>query len=320
MADRVMLAANEKWNERKVQAHLDEAGFLYMQPKIDGMRVFVSPELAPQSRSGKIFKQRHLHRWLGDHPSLAFSDGEVVGGHQYDPTSFRQAMSNIRAEDGTPDFTYYMYDTQHPDTVGYDYDTRRARIANILRHLGDAQNPEGREYHARLILTPQIKVHTLEQIYTNEVKLIAEGWEGGILRRNDRPYKCGRATFSQGSLLKLKRFEDAEAIVVGYEPWEVNDNEPTQSPLGYTVRSSHQENLRPIDRLGVLKVELLTDRSIKFGIGVMRGVTHEDRDRLWANRDSLIGKIAKFEHQGYGGGYDKPRTPVFIGWRNEFDL
>ncbi|WP_416383265.1 hypothetical protein, partial [Parvimonas sp. D4] len=75
-----------------------------------------------------------------------------------------------------------------------------------------------------------------------------------------------------------------------------------------------------MERLGALKVELLTDRSVRFSIGVFKGWTHADRDRLWADRDTLIGRILKFKHQGYGGGYDAPRTPVGLGWRSPIDL
>ena len=39
---RVMLADNSGWNEAKVQRHLDEAGYLIQQPKIDGMRVHIN--------------------------------------------------------------------------------------------------------------------------------------------------------------------------------------------------------------------------------------------------------------------------------------
>jgi DNA ligase 1 len=137
-----------------------------------------------------------------------------------------------------------------------------------------------------------------------------------MLRRPDKPYKFGRSTNRGGELIKLKRYEDAEAVVIGFEPWYENQNEATESELGYQTRSAHQENKVPLDRLGTLKCRLLTDESVEFDIGVMQGVTHAERDRLWTVRESLIGAICKFKHQGYGGGYDKPRTPVFLNWRD----
>lgn len=318
---RVMLADNSGWNEEKVQRHLDEVGYLIQQPKIDGMRVFVGDDCTPLSRSGKPWKQRHLRKFFGDYPSLRYSDGEVVSGLQYDPTSFRESMSGIRAEDGSPEFTYYIFDYAQPDWALCTYESRRMKITTILNELGaGTYTEEGNGYVAKLILCPQTKVTSLEEIYALEIEHLAAGWEGSIIRRDDRAYKFGRSTINEGALLKLKRFEDAEAIVVGYEPVYENHNEAFTGPLGFTNRSAHQENLRPIDRLGVLQVELLTDRSVKFGIGVFRGLTHSDRDGLWVARETLIGRICKFKHQGYGGGYDKPRTPVWLGWRSPIDL
>ncbi|MEB3059503.1 hypothetical protein, partial [Parvimonas sp. D9] len=80
-------------------------------------------------------------------------------------------------------------------------------------------------------ICPSYAVSSLDEIYRREEEAIANGWEGGILRRNDRPYKHNRCTPNDGNLTKLKRFEDAEAIVVGYEAWEVNGNEATVSEL-----------------------------------------------------------------------------------------
>lgn len=311
MTIKPMLADNKPWNENIVQAHLDTDGFLFMQPKIDGMRVWVDGGCLPRSRSGKEHKHRALRKFLMDHPSLRGYDGELVTGHEYTEDSFRKSMSGIRAEEGDPSFTFYIFDYIHGL---YDYNERLTMAKEVVERLGELR--ETNEYAAKLVVCPTWQVCTLDEIYGHEEALLSAGWEGGILRRNGRGYKYGRSTAREGALLKLKRFtEDAEAIVIGYEPWYVNENEQTSSPLGYSVRSAHQDNLRPIERLGAWVCKLASDPSVEFKVGVLQGVTHADRDRLWADRDAYIGRIFKFKHQGYGGGYDKPRTPVFLNWR-----
>lgn len=323
MTIRAMLAA--QFDERRILAHLEAVGFLWFQPKIDGMRVLGGPDAVPLSRSGKEWKQKHLRALFRERPSLRGFDGEVIAGHVYDPTVFRDSMSGIRAEDGSPEFTYYVFDNFSDRCAPYGYSYRLAKIREILDICEDDPNQfirvqGGEGYDAKIVLCPTYRCTTLDEIYRREEEAIAAGWEGGILRRDDRPYKFNRATPLDGSLTKLKRFEDAEAIVVGYEAWEVNENEAELSELGYTVRSQHQDGKRVIDRLGCLHVELLTDRSIKFKVGVFKGWDHAMRDRLWAARTTLPGRILKFKHQGYGGGYDKPRTPVGLGWRSAIDL
>jgi DNA ligase-1 len=248
---------------------------------------------------------------------MAGIDGEVVPGHVYSADVFRDAMSGIRAAEGSREFTFYAFDhvAVHSDGTFYTgpYGDRLSLLEDMLELFGQEQQADA--YHAKLVLCPTVKLYNLEQVWEYEARCLAEGWEGAMLRRPDLPYKFGRSTNLGGHLIKLKRYEDAEAVVVGYEPWYQNQNEATQSPLGYTVRSAHQANKVPLERLGAWLCELATDRSVKFAVGVMQGVTHGDRDRLWQNRDAYIGRTFKFKHQGIGG-YDVPRQPVFLNWRD----
>lgn len=307
---RPQLAA-QKYNEDITQGHLDNDGYIWAQPKIDGLRVLASVDLLPLSRSGKEHKLKPLRAWLRAHPSLRGVDGEVVTGHTYHEGSFRESMSGARAADGSREFTFFMFD-YFLDSMPYL--ERYGHIAELYHRFGEFQ--EGDEYHAKLVLTPTSKLYTMEQINEYEEACIVQGWEGAMLRRNGPVYKFGRATTLEGGLTKLKRTEDSEAVVIGYEPWYQNNNTPNLSPLGYSTRTGHLAGLQPMERLGSWKCELLTDRTVKFDVGVMRGVSHADRDRLWADRDAYIGRIFKFAHQGYGGGYTKPRQPVFLNWRS----
>lgn len=315
MADRVMLADNKKVTDEQIERHLSEAGFLYGQPKIDGMRVYLGPDCIPLSRSGKEWKHKPLRAFAQALPSLRGLDGEVVPGHIYTEGSFREAMSGLRAEEGTREFTFFMFD----DTAGAGaYSERLEKLHQWLRVYGEFI--EADVFHAKLVVTPTRQLRSLEDVRVFEERMVAEGWEGAMLRRPDLPYKFGRSTNRGGELIKLKRYEDAEAIIEGYEPWHENHNEPTLSPLGYQVRSSHQDGKVPVEMLGAWRVALATDPSVKFKIGVMLGVTHEDRRRLWADRDAFVGELYRFKHQGYSGGYSVPRQPVGLGFRSQTEF
>jgi DNA ligase-1 len=315
---RPMLADNKPFNRAQVERHLLETGGLIMQPKIDGMRALIDDEARLRTRSGKEHKNRYAKLWASQHPSLRGLDGELSSGHSYDGESFRESMSGIRSEEGSPEFTFFAFDFFLGDTALQDYSTRRQRIEEIIAVLGEEQQCDG--YHAKLVLCPQTVVTTMDELYEEEEKLLVAGWEGAMLRRPEKPYKFNRSTWNGGELMKVKRFEDDEAIIEGYYAWEVNENEATTDTRGSTVRTSHKDGKRTIDRLGGFHCSLLRDRSVKFDIGVFRGWTHGDRDRLWIIRDTLPGKILKFKHQGYGGGYDRPRTPVGLGFRDPDDF
>lgn len=315
MSIRPMLAA--KFDEAIVAAHLRADGFLWMQPKIDGMRVLLGPFGQPLSRSGRVWTQRHLLTWYANNPNLVGLDGEMIAGHgnANDPAVFRASASGVRAEDGSPELTYYYFDNFGCGSASYSVRMSEEMLPNIYNlYTSDLHG-----YSVRMVRCPTYKVTSLEEIYARHEENLANNWEGSMLRRERPPYKHNRATALQGQLLKMKPTETTEAIIEGYEPWYQNNNEAKLSPLGFTGRSVHQENMVALDMLGAWHVSLLSNRDIKFKIGVMDGVTHDERRRLWANRDAYIGRIYEFRHQGYGG-YDKPRTPVGLRFRSPMEF
>jgi DNA ligase-1 len=141
---------------------------------------------------------------------------------------------------------------------------------------------------------------------------IEDGYEGVMVRTSNSPYKCGRSTEREGYLLKIKRFEDSEAVIVGWEEKTHNANEAEKDELGRTKRSSHKANQIPMGTLGALLVrDCVTDVEFKVGTGF----DDSTRDFLWGIRNSLNGKIIKFKSQPTGV-KDKPRFPVFLGMRS----
>lgn len=311
--------AGDLWSplhEGVVEQHLKEDGFLWMQPKIDGMRTCFDEGVA-RSRSWKPLGNKYLQAFAKQTDlQMDGIDGEVVSGHIYDPTIFKVSMSGIRAEEGSPEFSIYMFDNMYMG--GRKYSVRKASL--MTRIEGSTRIFEGPNYSAKLIVCPTFQVTSLDEIYRKEAELVEAGWEGGIIRRDPLPYKFGRSTALGGELVKLKRRQTSEAVVTGYFPWEENQNEATISPLGYTVRSAHQDGKVALERLGGWTCHLLENPSVTFKVGSMRGVTHTDRDRLWQNRDAHIGDIFEFSHDGYGGGYEAPRTPIWLRWRSKTEF
>lgn len=317
MATRVMLAQNKSPSDDVIHKLLVEAGFLYQQPKIDGLRASINDSLLPITRSGKEHKHKYLRQWSQDWPQLKFLDGEVSVGHEYSEDSFRESMSGMRAAEGNPEFTFYAFDYAFVNSMHYR--ARMDKIAEIIEQVGEVQKKSG-GYFAKLVMTPTVKVYTVEDVRRMEAQHLADKWEGSMLRHPYKPYKFGRSTNLQGHLIKLKRFEDTEAVVIGYEAYQENQNESIRDDLGYLKKTAHKENKVDKEMIGAWHVRLLNDASVEFKVGVMRGVTHEMRRSMWPNREQYIGKIMKLKHQGYGGGYDKPRTPVFLNWRDKSEF
>ena len=172
-------------------------------------------------------------------------------------------------------------------------------------------------------------VTTPEELWAYEAKCIAKGYEGIILRHPLAAYKNGRSTINQFGMVKVKRFADSEAIVVGFEELMHNANPHETSELGYTVHSSHKANQMPMAKLGALVCRTLHPLEVgtpgnshiipqdtTFRIGT--GFSDSNRIYIWANRPRYVGCIAKFKFLPIGSD-EKPRHPVMLGWRHPDD-
>jgi DNA ligase-1 len=163
----------------------------------------------------------------------------------------------------------------------------------------------------------QWPINDLPHLEKLEESFVAEGFEGVILRWALSPYKLDRSTLKERYMLKLKRFSDSEAKIIGFEELLRNDNEATIDERGLTVRSSHKDNKRPGNTLGKLRVQDLTRPEWQFAVG--SGFDSALRDQIWQNQDSFLHKVIKFKYLEVGT-LDLPRHPVFIAFRHEDDL
>ena len=172
---------------------------------------------------------------------------------------------------------------------------------------------EGNEF---CVPVPHAECLDETQLLRYEDWALEAGFEGVMIRDPAGKYKFGRSTAREGALLKMKRRLQSEARVIGFEEQMENLNAPTTNALGYTERSSHQENMRPSGVLGALIVKDLKT-GVEFNVGT--GFTAEDRFGIWKQRDTLIWKVISYEYLPIGV-KDKPRHPVFLGWRMEDDI
>lgn len=165
-------------------------------------------------------------------------------------------------------------------------------------------------------IVPHRYVHDVDELIAYEEEQLDLGYEGIMIRDPKGPYKEGRSTLQQGWLLKLKRFEDSEAVVIGFEELLTNNNAPITNQLGLTERSHHQANLAPADTLGTLLVRDLKT-GVEFGIGT--GFEQKTRKAIWNDRERTLGRVVNYQHFSRGA-KDKPRFPSFRGFRDLDDL
>lgn len=276
---------------------------LLASPKIDGVRAVVLGGTV-YSRNMKPIPNAHVQRLFG-REELEGLDGELVVGEPYGPDVFRRTTSGVMSRDGEPDVTFWVFDQIANRPFEARYDGLRQRIGNLPTRQRDLVR--------RVLHLLQPHAAALQEF---EEKCLAQGYEGVMLRDPDGPYKHGRSTEREGYLLKLKRFEDAEAAVHGWEELMENLNPATRNAAGKLERSSAKAGKRGKGVLGALHVCCLSTGQ-EFAIGT--GFTDEERASLWAMREKLEGKIVRYRYFPTGA-KDKPRFPIFAGFRDPIDL
>ena len=301
-----MLAPNEIPSDEFIASRLP----LLASTKFDGIRATIQGGKV-LSRSLKEIPNRFVQERFGSLPEGL--DGELVQGLKQDNETFKRshkiAMKSDRPLDFFGDTLRYRVFDKYDATEGF-----RDRLGNA--HAGVA---------GKFCVVPveHRVISTMEELATFEATTLADGYEGVMLRSLDGPYKQGRATLNQGWLMKLKRYVDAEARILScYEEME-NQNEEFTNELGRTARSSHQENKVGKGQLGGFNVVGINGayKDVEFRVS-SSSIDHTERKKLWLEAGSFTDDAGRILTHKYFpiGSDEKPRAPVFKGFRDVEDL
>lgn len=278
---------------------------VYASPKLDGIRAAVANGRL-LSRTLKAIPNKHIQSQLGNY-RLNGLDGELIVGSPTSRTCYTDSVSNVMAHDKVPAYTYYVFDCH--DIPEATYRHRRDCLLDNLDNNGWGEFPQ-------ICLLEQNLLANEDDMLAYEAAKVAEGYEGVILRNPESSYKFGRSTVNEGALIKVKRFEDSEAEIIGFEEEMFNGNVATTNELGRTKRSTAAAGLVGKGTLGAFTVRDCVS-GIEFSIGT--GLTALQRGVFWARRDEYVGQLVKYKFFPVGVKV-APRHPVFLGFRDKADL
>ena len=283
---------------------------LFGSIKMDGIRCLITPEGA-MTRSLKPIRNQYIQDKLKGCPvgldgELLLLDGKCPMEPGMHP--FNKVSSAVMNGKGCPDFQYWVFDHYNLTKAGYI--DRLNWLVNFYG-TGSAGRTE-----SRVMLTEQVELNSLNAVLEYEKNVLDDGYEGIILRGFDSPYKNGRSTLKEQFLLKRKPFDDDEAIVIGFVEQLENTNEAFEDELGHSKRSTAKEGLIGKNTLGRFLVR--SDRWGEFAIGCGR-MTHAEAQHIWDNKHKFMGELVTFKYQKIGT-KDKPRTPIFKGFRSREDI
>lgn len=270
---------------------------LYASPKLDGIRAVVIDGVL-LSRNLKPIPNKHVQKMFGDKRWNGL-DGELICGDPGAKDAFRATTKAVMSIEGTPDVRFYVFD-------------------DFSHHHGTFKSRQEQLNKRALLKTfqrwPSTIIETVQALNAFEEDCLKSGFEGVMIRSASGPYKFGRSTLREGHLLKLKQFEDGEAEVIGIEEQMHNGNVAEKDNLGRTKRSTHKAGKSGLNTLGALVVRDIKTK-VEFNIG--SGFDAATRRDLWELPP--LGKIVKYRYFPTGS-KDKPRFPVFVGFRDKRDM
>lgn len=267
---------------------------IYGSPKYDGIRAIVKDGHV-YSNTLKPIRNRNVQMLCS---KMEYCDGELIAG-----SNFQETTSCIMSENGSPDFTYFIFDS---------FKNPQAIYLNRVRDIEDCFI-EQQVCDSRIVMVQPVKLKTPKDLLDYEEFCLQKGFEGIMLRHPDGRYKFGRSTFNEQYLLKRKPVVDEEAFIIGFEEQMENQNLLTYDNRGYAQRSMHQENKVGKNTLGAFVV-----RSSKWGdfrIGTGLGLTDSLRKEIWLNQNKYLGQPITYKYQKFGS-KDKPRQPIFLRFRH----
>lgn len=278
---------------------------LYASVKIDGVRA-VCKDGKVLSRKLIPIPNKFIQETLGG-GVLDGLDGELAVGPAWSQGLMQTTMSGVMTHEGQPDFNFHVFDYWTQPKKPYD---------KRLQDLRHGFTKELQQRFPRIQIIDQHIVYNDFELEVLEAMVLEQGYEGLMVRAPDAPYKYGRSTAKEGYLLKLKRFVDGEAVVIGFVEQLHNANELTQDELGHAKRSKRKEGMVPAGTLGALQVrDLVTN--IEFELS---GFKDAEAQYIWDNRPDYIGKFAAYKHFNQSGVKVKPRIAVFKGFRDARDM
>jgi DNA ligase-1 len=270
---------------------------LLCSPKYDGIRNVVKHGRC-LSRSGKMLPSFQVQE---EFSHLADLDGELIEGNPTDFDVYNRTQSHVMSEDKPGDLKFFVFDNTAEHMLNKPF---YERFESILIPA-NATNIE--------IVMHEL-VENYDELLAFENRCLEEGFEGIMMRSPVGHYKQGRGTFREGIIYKLKRFSDAEGVIVDIVEQMTNTNALESDELGYAKRSQAKEGLVPAGTTGRFIVDF-NGMLLDIAPG---NFNHDARKLIWKTKESQIGKLLKFRYFAHGV-KDKPRFPRAIGFRDISD-
>lgn len=226
-------------------------------------------------------------------------------------TLMSASYSAVMTHKSTTPLVFNVFDLVLPEAQIMKYSYRLERLRELIARDTLAER-------LGIVILEQRLLRNMEELLAMEQEAIDLGHEGLIVRRPDAPYKFGKSTLNQGYLIKVARYLRSEAVIIGFEEQMLNTNEAVIDPRGLTKRSKVGAGMTGKNTLGAFLVRDYHS-GIEFKVGTGDGLDDSLRKEIWDHQDKYLGRIFRYRFKPYGV-KDRPRHPVYEGWRDLMDI
>lgn len=261
-------------------------GVWNIEPKLDGLRMVVLDGVAYTRNGRTIDSVGHILEELAPLMDDYVFDGEVMG-----ETGFDEDSGKTRKKGKGPNLslTYNVFDCVDRDEWISRKSTKSYtnRRSDLFSALGTAA-----PVYTKIVKTTPLEYNpTTEQLFRARDELMAQGYEGAMLKDSYQPYVFKRSDY----ILKLKDFVSIDAPAVET----------------YVGKGRHK------GRLGGIVFEHDAHGKPELGkvqTKVGSGFSDPERDAFWNDKESVPGKIGEVQFQNYTKD-GRLRFPVFVKFR-----
>lgn len=283
---------------------------LVASPKYDGIRA-LPKDGSVKSRTFKDLPSWQVQELFSPYQNL---DGEIMVGSPTDFDVYNRTQSHVMSFDKPAEsINMFAFDWTDERAANIPFKERSEETKRMVHAFQTKDIEKGLK--PNLIYVPHEIIPDYPTLVLYENAIVSQGFEGIMMRGLNGRYKHGRATYNEGIIYKLKRFQEDEGQVVDFVEAMINDNPEEVDELGYIKRSTHQENMIPAGRVGKFIVRF-QGQDINVAPG---NFTHAELIHIWNNRSKYLGRWLKFRHFAHGV-KDLPRHPRAMGWRDPMDM